>query len=154
MENLAIIVLAIVGIVVLAALAIRLRRTPVVGEGELAPRGTRAVRTERLPDALRVRFSATREPIPAEPGTDEPRRTLHFKKTVVARRIVLKVGADRTSISVDDQSYESLDQILDDAVRAEVRAQLGSMPAQVHDPAARLKVEASLRSLGIEPTAD
>lgn len=112
---------------VLARVISAMRRTPVVGE-----------------PVVRAPAEATAA------WTPEGRPGIHLSKTI-AHRIKARVEQGGLTISVDDQTYHSLDEIPDAATREMLRKTLQEAPAQVTDPAKRAKVEAELESLGIKP---
>lgn len=133
METLIIVVLAVVAIGALIALAVTLRRTPTIGQGE-------------MPEAHRDDAGELSLP-PAEKGR------IVAKHTVTTRRIVVG-GHNADSITVDGKSYASFDEISDPAARQAVRSALSVAETEVKDPKLQELLREELEGLGVEPPID
>lgn len=132
MESVVIVVLAVVAIGALIALAVTMRRTPTIGQGE-------------LPGSARVGDLG----LPA----GEKRRVI-TKHTVVSRRVVVAGHPGSQTVTIDGKTYGSLDEIPDAATRDVVRSALSMAETEVKDPKLQELLHEELEGLGVEPPAD
>jgi hypothetical protein len=141
-------VVAVIGVLLLASV---IRRTPIVGRGEMpepgeprpgpAPLGP-AAQSLPAPDPITVSM------------TERPSGIIRIGgptvvKKVVVRKITVSGQPAKESITVDGVEYHSVDDIQDPKLREQIRAALHGAAAQVDDPQLREKVEQELADLGI-----
>jgi hypothetical protein len=148
METVIIVVLAVVAIGALIALAVTLRRTPTIGQGEM-PESPRPHAEVHGGMSIHGEPAAGRDlGLPA----GEKGRII-AKHTVTTRRIVVG-GHNSDSISVDGKSYRSFDEIPDPATREAVRSALSTAESEIKDPKLQELLREELEGLGVEPPAD
>jgi hypothetical protein len=143
MGDFLVVVGAIVAFVALLALAISIRRTPMVGRGAMpgAPAPERKASIPVAGTSIHNAAIATGSVTLGAPTT---------VKKVVVRKITVHGQPLKESITIDDVTYGSVDEIVDPKLRAQVRSVLHDVPEQINDPALREKVEREFADLGIE----
>lgn len=121
----------------LTFLAVWARRSSVTSLGAAA---TRAALLAVAPDGPPPSLDAPE--LEATPGGSTHR---------IVRQIKTQIGPNGAmTIVVDGTSYRHLDDIPDPRIRDQVRTILGTVPADVADPANRQRVEDELRAAGID----
>jgi hypothetical protein len=154
MAELPVFVAGLVAGVMLAAVAMMIRRRSVVdlGAGQqpaAAPRSAESSSSASGEDAAVELGGGPSSSIEATP------RGFRLSRTKVLRRISARLEPGGTlNVTVDGVDYHRLEDIPDEATRDQVRGILKSLPGQVADPAARAKVENELRDAGIDGPTD
>jgi hypothetical protein len=137
----------VAAVIAILAWAAWIRRTPMVGRGEMsgapAPERRAPIAPTSDPGELSVRLSSDGL---VEPAT-KVRTTV---RSVVVRRLAVTGQPAKETITVDGVQYGSVDEIQDPKLRDQIRSVLHDVPAQIDDPDVREKAERDLADVGIE----
>ena len=117
-----------IGLVAGLALA-RLQRTPTLGQPSPRPTLTTEVRAARDGGPLQLHVGTAR---------------------TVKREARVVVGPAGVNIEADGQTYHSLDEIPDSAMRERMRSVLADLPGTILDAPDHDRLEAELREIGVD----